>query len=208
MAARPDVPRRTLMLDVDGVLVNGRPGDGQHFATGLEADLGLSAERLQKAFFHRHWEAIVTGKEPMTERLTAVLAEIAPQLSAETLIAYWFENDSRIDEDVLAGAAALRADGWRIFLATNQEHLRVRYLMETLGLAVHVDGIVYSAALGHKKPAHEFFRGAESAIAAAPHDLVLVDDALANVEAARRCGWRAIHWTNQGRLPDLLAPYA
>ncbi len=203
MATRP-----TLMLDVDGVLVNGRPADGRPFATGLKADLGLSAERLQKAFFHRHWEAIVTGKEPMTGRLAEVLAGIAPHIPVETLIAYWFANDSRIDEDVLAGATALRAEGWRVFLATNQEHLRARYLMETLGLGSHVDGIVYSAALGHRKPTHEFFRGAETAVSADPQDLVLVDDALANVEAARRCGWRAIHWTNQVPLPELLGPYA
>jgi putative hydrolase of the HAD superfamily len=196
--------RRTLMLDVDGVLVNGRPSDGLPFATALEADLGLSSERLQKAFFHRYWEAIVTGKEPMTERLVDVLAEIAPHLSAETLTAYWFANDSRIDADVLDGAATLRAEGWRIFLATNQEHLRAKYLMETLGLGRHVDGIVYSAALGHKKPTHAFFRGAETAVAADPQTLVLVDDLIANVEAARRCGWRAIHWTRQGALPDLL----
>lgn len=192
------------MLDVDGVLVNGRPADGQPFGTRLEADLGLSLERLQKAFFHRYWEAIVTGQEPMMDRLTAVLAEIAPHLTAETLTDYWFANDSRIDADVLAGAGALRAEGWRVFLATNQEHHRAKYLMETLGLGDHVDGIVYSAALGHKKPTHEFFRGAEAAVAAGPDDLVLVDDLIANIEAARRCGWRAIHWTNQGALPELL----
>jgi putative hydrolase of the HAD superfamily len=103
---------------------------------------------------------------------------------------------------------ALRTSGWRVFLATNQEHVRARYLTETLGLGAHLDGIVYSAALGHRKPANEFFRGAEKAVSAAPGDLVLVDDAPANIEAARRCGWDAIHWTKERTLTELLSPYS
>lgn len=194
------------MLDVDGVLVHGR-ADGQPFITGLEADLGLDGERLQDAFFRPHWEAIVTGKVPMKDGLTAVLAKIAPHVTADALIDYWFATDTIVDEDVLTAATALRSKGWRVFLATNQEHVRAAYLMETLGLAAHLDGIVYSAALGHRKPANEFFRGAEKAVSATPAELVFVDDAAANIEAARRCGWTAIHWTNERALPDLLSPY-
>jgi putative hydrolase of the HAD superfamily len=196
------------MLDVDGVLVNGRPADGLPFAAGLEADLGLSAERLQDAFFRPHWDAIVTGREPLEDRLATVLERIAPQVSADALIAYWFANDARIDHDVLSAASDLRTRGWRVFLATNQEHLRARYLMETLGLGAHVDGIVYSARLGQRKPANAFFRAAEKAVAAGPDELILVDDALANIEAATRCGWAAVHWTNQRSLSDVLSPYS
>ena len=50
------------MIDVDGVLVTGRPSDGLHWATSLEADLGLSFAILQDTFFKRYWEDIVTGR--------------------------------------------------------------------------------------------------------------------------------------------------
>jgi putative hydrolase of the HAD superfamily len=52
---------KALMLDVDGVLVTGRPSDGRHWVTSLEADLGLSFTVLQDAFFEHYWEEIVTG---------------------------------------------------------------------------------------------------------------------------------------------------
>jgi HAD superfamily hydrolase (TIGR01509 family) len=37
-----------------------------------------------------------------------------------------------------------------------------------------------------------------------PDEIVLVDDAAANVEAARTAGWRAHLWTGETRLRALL----
>ena len=182
------------MLDVDGVLVGGRPDDGRELFATLEADLGLSPALLRAAFFEPHWQAIVTGKEPLAPRLASVLGRIAPQFAADTLIDYWLAHDSRIDAAVLAAVDALRLDGIPVWLTTNQEHLRARYLMETMGLGAHVDGIAYSAALGFRKPAPEFYRLAAERSGAAPAEIIFVDDTLPNVEAAERAGWHALHW--------------
>ncbi len=198
---------KVLMMDVDGVLVSGRPSDGRHLFAELEADLGLSPDRLRQTFFTPFWEAIVTGREGLTERLAPVLAEIAPRVSAERLIAYWFENDSRVDQAVLSTVKRYRDRGLPVFLATNQEHLRADYLMQQVGLGAHVDGIIYSAALGHRKPSAEFFERAAAIAAAAPEDIVLVDDTRANVEAARQAGWSALHWTGNSSLDEELARY-
>jgi len=62
------------MLDVDGVLVNGRPQDGKHLFTDLEADLGVSRSLLQAAFFDVYWQQIVVGKDALKPRLSAVAA--------------------------------------------------------------------------------------------------------------------------------------
>lgn len=198
---------KVLMMDVDGVLVSGRPTDGRHLFAELEADLGLSPDRLRETFFTPYWEAIVTGREGLTERLAPVLAAIAPKVSAERLIAYWFENDSRVDQSVLSAVKRYHERGVPVFLATNQEHLRADYLMQQVGLGAHVDGIIYSAALGHRKPEAAFFERAAAIAGAAPEDIVLVDDTLANVEAARQTGWCAVHWTGEGKLAELLDPH-
>ena len=42
---------KALMVDVDGVLITGRPADGRHWAADLEADLGLSFEKIHTEFF-------------------------------------------------------------------------------------------------------------------------------------------------------------
>ena len=193
------------MMDVDGVLVRGRPEDGLPFATDIEKDLGLSLGLLQREFFKPHWSEIVTGRAPLTERLSAVLAKIAPELGVETLIDYWFSKDARIDRDVLDGLARYRAQNIKVFLATNQEHRRAAYLMNDLGLADHVDGIVYSAELGYRKPQQDFYRLATQRVGAAPDRIVLVDDTLENVESATAFGWQAVHWTGDSLLADALS---
>ncbi len=192
--------RKVLMVDVDGVLVHGRPWDAD-----IESDLGVSFEKLRAEFFEPHWEAIVTGREQMMDRLVPVLARIAPHLPADRFVSYWFERDSRVDEDIRAALRHYRAIGRKVFLATNQEHLRAKYLMETLGLADDVDGILYSAALGDRKPGAAFFRLATKHAEVTPAGIAFVDDALVNVEAARKAGWQAVQWTG-GNFRDVVDP--
>ena len=135
------------MLDVDGVLVHGRPADGKHLFTDLERDLGISRSLLQAAFFDVYWQEIVVGRDALLPRLRSVLGKIAPGLKAETLIDYWFVNDSRIDADMLRDVDALRAGDMKVFLATNQEHMRARYLMEDMGLgAQDMAAVVHAIA--------------------------------------------------------------
>ncbi|MDL2400099.1 HAD family hydrolase [Rhizobium mayense] len=198
---------KVLMVDVDGVLVHGRPQDGLHFSTFLEPDLGFSPELLQKEFFKPYWSEIIVGREPMMPRLESVLCRIAPDISVEVLAAYWFKNDSRLDRAFLDALAHYRADGIRILLATNQEHMRAKYLMEELGLRAHVDGIFYSAALGHRKPSEAFYALASERAEASPSDIVFIDDVEENIDSARRFGWQAIHWTGEMALHDALAPF-
>ncbi|MCF3932357.1 HAD-IA family hydrolase [Acuticoccus sp. M5D2P5] len=192
-----------LMLDVDGVVVNGREEDGRSWATDIERDLGIAPDRLHGAFFVPHWNDIVTGRKPLVDTLAACLAELAPSLSAHTFIDYWFTKDAALDAAVLADCDALRARGVTVYLATNQEHLRARHLMDRLALGDHVDGIVYSAEIAARKPDRAFFDAALRRSGSAPGDTLLVDDTLANVDAARAAGWNAVHWTAGARLADL-----
>ena len=100
-----------LMLDVDGVLADGRPGDGLPWDEDLEQDLGVPARALYHEFFALHWQDIIIGKKDMLPVLTEVLARIAPTVRAEEFIAYWFEMDSRIADSVLADVRDLRGQG-------------------------------------------------------------------------------------------------
>ena len=184
----------TIMMDVDGVLVTGRPQDGAHLFTDLEKDLGVSLEILQREFFKPRWPDIVTGRKSLLPELAEVLATIAPTVTAERLIEYWLINDSRIDMAVLDAMRSLRQQGHHVYLATNQEHLRASYLMNDMGLARDVDGIFYSAALGHRKPEPEFYSKITEQLGVKKSEIVLIDDTEPNVHSAREFGWQAVHW--------------
>lgn len=196
---------RTIMMDVDGVLVRGRPQDGAQVFANIEQDLGIPHDLLQREFFKPRWAAIVTGQKALIPELSEVLAVIAPAVSAETLIDYWFLNDSRIDHEVLSAIGEFRAAGDRVYLATNQEHMRANYLMTDMGLEGQVDGIFYSAALGHRKPSREFYTLATQAVGAPLESIVLIDDTHDNVVAARDFGWSAVHWKQGMSLSKELA---
>lgn len=179
------------MLDVDGVLITGRPEDGRFWAADLERDLGIALDDLRARLFGPHWADIVVGRRDLREVLTECLPHLAPTVSVERFMNYWFSRDARVDGTVLAEVDWLRARGVAVFLATNQEHYRARHLMDHLELNRRVGGIAYSARLGARKPEPAFFRAAAALAGHAPQDLLLVDDTDANIEAARQAGWRA-----------------
>jgi putative hydrolase of the HAD superfamily len=95
----------------------------------------------------------------------------------------------------------------RIYLATNQEHLRAEYITQTLKLGELADAVYYSAALGVKKPDHAFFEKVTDLSKLRPEEIILIDDTLANLIAAKECGWHAIHWTKESDLATELAQF-
>jgi putative hydrolase of the HAD superfamily len=192
-----------LMVDVDGVLVDGRPEDGRHWLTSVEDDLGFSSDSLHEHFFAPYWENIVLGRAGLMEHLPAALHKIAPQVSPAKFLAYWFERDSRLATALLQELSFVRSAGIRVYLATNQEHVRAAYLMDNLGLAAQVDGIFYSARLGAKKPDIEFFAKVQAAVGLSAQEILLIDDSRQNIDAARNAGWQALHWTTASS-PDIV----
>ena len=193
---------KALMVDVDGVVVVQAEPSG--WSTHMERDLGLSPARLQEAFFAPHFGDIVHGRAALRDRLTPVLTEIAPHLSAETLIAYWFEQDAHLDRGLLAQIDALRAAGLKAHLATVQEHERAAWLWTRLGLKDHFDAIHYAADLGWAKPAKAFFHEIEARTGFAPDELFFLDDKAANVDAAKALGWHAAIWTGGETVAALM----
>jgi putative hydrolase of the HAD superfamily len=193
---------RCLMVDVDGVVVVPRPGG---WAADMECDLGLSVATLQAHFFKPHWDDVANGRATLHDRLAPVLAEHAPHLTSQALVAYWFAKDAQLDQALLADLADLRAGGVQLHLATVQEHERAAYLWDALRLRDRFDAIHYSAALGCGKPDPAFFAAVEARTGLGPADLMLVDDKANNVEAARAAGWGGVLWDGTRRLAEVLS---
>lgn len=194
---------KAIMVDVDGVIFVHPNPDG--WSANLEADLGLSPARLSERFFAPHWNEIITGRADLHERLGKVLGEIAPHLTSQTLVDYWFANDGHMDCVLLDDLAAIRAGGVALHLATVQEHERARYLWDALELSDRFDAMHYAADLGVAKPHDAFFAAIEARTGFAPQEMFFIDDKTENIEAARRRGWRAAIWSGDRRLAEVLA---
>jgi putative hydrolase of the HAD superfamily len=193
---------KALMVDVDGVLID-HP-DRRGWSADLERDLGIDASTLQAAFFTPHWDEVVHGRASLRERLEPVLREIAPHVSCSALIDYWFSNDSHVNQTLLAELVSIRAGGTVVHLATVQEHERARFIWDRLGLSTSFDGLHYAADLGCSKPSAAFYRSIERRTGLRPQEIFFIDDKIANVESARRCGWGAAVWTKATTVAALL----
>jgi putative hydrolase of the HAD superfamily len=186
-----------LMLDVDGVLVTDK---SDRFA--YDAVLDQAIEEARALLSVEDWQSVATGRADLLAILSSRLPE---QSDPQRLLDYWFASETHVDPAVLAGVRRVRANGTRVYLATNQEHHRARYLQDTLGLLAQVDGIAYSAALGHRKPSPEYFAAAAAKVGAHPADIVFIDDNEGNVDAARVAGWRAILWLGDMSLEEAIS---
>ena len=185
---------RYLMLDVDGVLVTGRPSDGRPWYAELQNDLGIDIEWLRSDFFSVFWPEILVGVLDLLPTLQTCLDQANIDMPAHRVVDYWFAMDSKVNQEILAHCEALRTAKIMVYLATNQDHLRARYLMKDLNLSAHVDGIFYSAQLGVVKPDPDFYQYITDRLGASPTQMFLVDDTLKNVIAAQQAGWEAHHW--------------
>jgi putative hydrolase of the HAD superfamily len=191
------------MVDVDGVLITHPHKKG--WSANLERDLGVSPAALQEAFFKPHWDDVVHGRATLRERLAPALAEVAPSVSCDGLVEYWFSNDAHINSGLLGELEALRREGVEVHLATVQEHERAKYLWERLGLRSNFDGMHYAAALGCSKPAAAFYQSVEANVGLKPDAIFFIDDRTANVIAAQECGWTAALWTGRETLGELIS---
>ena len=82
-----------------------------------------------------------------------------------------------------------RYQGWRTYLATNQEAHRTEHLLEVVGLGDVVDGHFASCVVGHRKPSPEYYAEVARRVGGDAAHLVFWDDNRDNVEAAQKAGW-------------------
>lgn len=96
----------------------------------------------------------------------------------------------------LPGAAAwvsrLHREGWRQAIASSAPRLNVEVMLEALAFGDVFDAIVSAEDVTAGKPDPQVFLAAARALHAGPHQSIVVEDAAAGIEAARRAGMRCI----------------
>jgi putative hydrolase of the HAD superfamily len=198
-----------LVLDIDGVVSLAQPGSPHPWYATLKEDWGLSHdEELAPEFFLKpEFMEVLRGRLDLYVALHEYFETKGLADRLEEFVSYWFEKDSDIDRGVLAQADAWRQrTGGRVFAATNQEHHRIAYLRDRMGLGVHFDEIVYSAALGVCKPERVFYTNAQARMGVTvAQSILFVDDKTSNVDGARMAGWRAMLYRGPESLERALA---
>jgi FMN phosphatase YigB (HAD superfamily) len=96
------------------------------------------------------------------------------------------------DEEMLALARRI-ASHRRVYLLSNIGDLHWDFLSREIGVDSIGHGALPSFRARAAKPDPAIYRQAEQLFALDPSTTVFIDDLVANVDAARQRGWRAIH---------------
>jgi len=88
--------------------------------------------------------------------------------------------------------AKLKAAGWRQAIATSAPRANAEIMLAALDMASLFDAVVVAEDVSHGKPDPEPFLLAAARVGAPPARAIVVEDAAAGIEGARRAGMKSI----------------
>lgn len=187
---------RAIIFDVDGVLVHGyhaRP-DGQSWEEELLLGLGIDPAKFRDEFIYDIFsKKVLIGQTALIDALDRRLPSFGYKGSAMAFANQWVTRNARVNEDLLAEIRRLKASGEvRLYLATNQDHMRAQWLWQTIGLSEIFDDMFYSARARAMKPRDAFFEFAAARIGPQRQVPLFFDDTPKIVQAARAFGWESV----------------
>ncbi|MDH2443702.1 HAD-IA family hydrolase [Amnibacterium sp. CER49] len=204
-------PVRWLLLDIGGVLELVDDGDWpRRYRDRWAARLGLTPEEFDRRRAGAHLPDSTTRSGVEQEwwtRLGTAVGASGPLL-VEMRADFWDAYCGTANTELLAALAALRGRVGLAILSNSGDGAREEE-ERRYGFSRLFAPIRYSHETGVVKPSPEAFTSALDALGAAPQEVLLVDDAPANVDAARALGIRAhLHEDNPGTLAAIHAALA
>lgn len=189
---------RSVFFDVDGVLIHSLfhpdPARRRRWDRHLLDDLEVAPDQLA-GFFDTPFIDVIEGRASIVGALDRFLPTIGYRGSTLDFLAYWLTRDTELNLQLVAIVRALRAAGARLFIATNQEHLRAFHLWNAVGLRHYFDDMFYSARLGVGKATSEFYRLVDAVIGPQSEPPLFFDDSNRVVRTAVAHGWEAVLYT-------------
>jgi len=195
------VTRRTLVFDIGGVVVHWQPlllmqqllPDQAHDETGARA---VAANVFQSFTPGGDWSQFDLGRiEPGALALRIAARTGYPLQGLQALIAAIPGHLQPMPASV-ALLERVRAAGHRLALLSNMPRPYADHLEAEHDCFSWFEAGVFSGRVGLMKPEPAMFEHASDALALDLDHALFIDDHLGNIEAARACGWQALHFTD------------
>ncbi len=178
-----------VIWDLDGVIVDTAPFHFQAWTKTLqEMGLPFSQEEFALIFGRRNRDILagVIGKPLSTEEMERISTR------KESLFREALKGKVRALPGVLFWLEELKRRGYRQALATSAPRENMETMVGSLGIEGFFDRIVLADELSAGKPDPEIFLLAAEALQLSPARCVVIEDAVAGVEAAKRAGMKCI----------------
>jgi putative hydrolase of the HAD superfamily len=180
-----------VLCDIDGVLRLWDDTDRERMRPVYE--LAFQPDRLLAA---------VTGAVT-DEQWRATVRELLPA-GQRALADEWSAGAGRLDPEVVGMLREVRRKVPVVLVSNGTTRLEAD--LARLGAADVADDVVNSARIGIAKPQPGIYEIAARRAGVAPGRCLFVDDALENVQAARRTGMTGVHYQDAGQLREMLVP--
>ncbi len=181
---------RAVIWDLDGTLIDSADYHWQAWQAVMAVEKILITYEQHVADFGKRNDEILRG------RVSADLSD-----SEVARIALAKEEDYRHlvrtrGLELLPGAAhwlaRLQAGGWHQALGTSAPRGNIDAVFAALDIERHFDVVMSSEEVRAGKPAPDIFLVATERMGVAPADCIVIEDAPAGIEAARRAGMKAV----------------
>jgi beta-phosphoglucomutase len=206
---------RAVLWDMDGTLVDSEELHWISWRKTMEDEgIAISREQFLSSFGQRNDSIIPRwlGAASTPERIEKI---------ADTKEEYFRGLVRREGITPLPGVASwlstLQKQGWLQAIASAAPRANVEAVLETLAVASFFRGIVSAEDVVRGKPDPEVYLTAASRIGVSPDRCIVVEDAAAGIEGARRAGMKSVGVGHNGedlaadvvvRSLDLLTPDA
>ncbi|GCE03077.1 HAD family hydrolase [Dictyobacter aurantiacus] len=192
---------RAIIWDLDGVIIDSAEEHKRSwYRLAAEEGLPFSDQQFYDTFGMRN-DAIIPILWNITDK--ARVQELADKKEA------YFREFVRDTAAPLPGAiellAGLKAGGYKQALASSTPIKNIEVISEALGLKRYLSALVSGETVPHGKPAPDVFLKAAAELGIEPAHCLVIEDAVAGVEAAHRGGMYCIAVAGERDLPGLKA---
>jgi beta-phosphoglucomutase len=180
---------RAVLWDVDGTLIDSREYHWLSWQGALAAEnFRLTREQFYQTFGQRNDEILRDYFPSYAPADIARVGEAKEEAYRELIRARGIE----LLPGVRRWLERLKREGWLQAVASSAPRLNLDAIISALGLERYFAAIASAEDVTEGKPDPQVFLSAAAKLRVAPRDCVVVEDAPAGTEAARRAGMRSI----------------
>lgn len=195
---------KAAIFDADGVIVVPEKLFSQQYAE----ESGLDPAVLQ-TFFKGDFVDAITGRADLKDLIRKHADTWQWDRDPQELLDRWFAAEHVVDQEVLDVVAGQRPAGVPVYLATNQEQYRARYLREVMFPDVF-DGTFVSSEIGYEKRHPDYWVPVLGRLAAdipgiTPDQIVFFDDSQDSVDGAAQAGLNAHLYRHINQIKEVFS---